>query len=136
MTGEAEAPSKQDRAIPLPGKAEQMLPRLCRAGPLTLDLFHRDVRVGEKWLALFPREFELLWRLAETPGRRVTRIQLLREVWRLKYEPGTNLVEVHVARLRAKLHTHRLGWLIATHPDGGYQLVLDGVPGEFTFGPE
>src|SRR5688572_28576566 len=48
--------------------ASARLPRLRAAGPLTLDLLHRDARAGERWLALHPREFELLWRLAERPG--------------------------------------------------------------------
>ena len=113
-----------------------MLPRLCLAGPLSLDLFHRDVHISGQWLRLLPREFGLLWRLAETPGQRVSRSRLLREVWRLDHDPETNRVEVHVARLRAKLHTHRLGWMIATDPAGGYFLELDGVPGIFTFGPD
>ena len=76
---------------------------IATAGPLTLDLFHRDARAGERWLALHPREFALLWRLAEQPGEPVSLATLLREVWRLEFEPGTNSVEVHVSRLRAKL---------------------------------
>lgn len=93
-----------------------------RAGPVLLDLFQRDGRVGGAWLWLHPREFALLWRLAATPGRRVTRQQLLEDVWRLRHDPQTNTLEVHVSRLRAKLAQSRLGWLVRTHPDGGYMI--------------
>ena len=103
--------------------ARARLPRLRVAGPLTLDLLHRDARAGERWLALHPREFALLWRLAERPGERVARTTLLREVWRLEFEPGTNSVEVHVSRLRAKLATSGVAGLVETDPRGGYRLA-------------
>jgi DNA-binding response OmpR family regulator len=98
------------------------LPRRRAAGPLTLDLLHRDARCGERWLALHPREFALLWRLAERPGERVARATLLREVWRLAFEPGTNSVEVHVSRLRSKLALAGIHGLVATDPRGGYRV--------------
>ena len=99
-----------------------MLPRWRSIGPLTLDLFHRDARRGGRWLALHPREFGLLWRLADCPGRRVTRVQLLRDVWRLNHEPETNSVEVHVSRLRGKLAGFGCAGLLETDPRGGYLL--------------
>jgi DNA-binding response OmpR family regulator len=99
-----------------------MLPRWRSVGPLTLDLFHRDARRGGRWLALHPREFGLLWRLADASGKRVTRAQLLRDVWRLNHEPETNSVEVHVSRLRSKLAELGCEGLVATDPRGGYRL--------------
>lgn len=79
--------------------------------------------MGGQWLALHPREFALLWRLAETPGRTVSQKALLADVWRLTIEPGTNRVAVHIARLRRKLAAFGLENLIAT--DGaGYRLCL------------
>jgi two-component system OmpR family response regulator len=99
-----------------------MLPRWRTVGPLTLDLFHRDARHCGRWLALHPREFELLWRLADMPGQRVTKPQLLRDVWRLNHEPATNSVEVHVSRLRGKLADCGCDGLIVTDPRGGYRL--------------
>ena len=103
--------------------ARTRLPRLRAAGPLTLDLFHRDARAGERWLALHPREFALLWRLAERPGETVPRATLLREVWRLEFEPGTNSIEVHVSRLRAKLALAGIEPLVETVPPGGYRVT-------------
>jgi DNA-binding winged helix-turn-helix (wHTH) protein len=99
-----------------------MLPRWRTVGPLTLDLFHRDARRAGRWLALHPREFGVLWRLADAPGKRVTRQQLLRDVWRLNHEPETNSVEVHVSRLRGKLAELGCEGLVMTDPRGGYRL--------------
>ena len=118
------------RLARLAGRAHA-LPRRLAAGPITLDLFHRDGvfyrenNAGGRWLGLHPREFALLWRLAETPGIAVSRARLLREVWRLDHVPETNSLEVHVSRLRAKLHVARCAWLVETDPQGGYRLAVD-----------
>lgn len=100
-----------------------MLPRWRTVGALTLDLFHRDARRAGRWLGLHPREFGVLWRLADNPGERVTRKQLLTDVWRLNHEPETNSVEVHVSRLRAKLAELGCKGLVLTDPCGGYRLA-------------
>ncbi|MCK0127344.1 winged helix-turn-helix domain-containing protein [Erythrobacter sp. F6033] len=111
-----------------------LIPRFREAGDVTLDLFHRDGRVEAKWIGFHPREFELLWRLAEEPGLRMTKKQLLADVWRLDFEPESNSVAVHVARVRAKLSSFGLDNIVATHPDGGY--FLDTLPEQsvFSFG--
>lgn len=102
--------------------AEQIgtMPRRRLMGSLTLDLFHRDARSGRRWLRLHPREFSVLWRLADDPGEVVTRGQLLREVWRISQEPETNSVEVHISRLRTKLAAAGCPGLIETVAEGGY----------------
>lgn len=100
----------------------ELLPRRRSIGPLTLDLVYRDANAGGAWLHLHPREFALLWRLADSPGSRVTRGELCRDVWRLRHEPETNSVEVHVSRLRAKLASAGCASLIETDPRGGYRL--------------
>ncbi len=110
------------RARRIAAAAEQ-LPRRRELGALTLDLLYRDARVGRAWLSLHPREFGLLWRLADRPGERVSRARLLRDVWRLEFEPGTNSVEVHVSRLRAKLAAAGIVGLVETDPPGGYRLA-------------
>lgn len=99
-----------------------LLPRWRDLGPLTLDLFHRDARKGSTWLRLHPREFAVLWRLSDAPGERVTRRQLLDEVWRTGHDPQTNSVEVHVSRLRSKLGAAGCAQLVQTVPEGGYRL--------------
>jgi two-component system OmpR family response regulator len=102
--------------------AGSCLPRFRTAGPLTLDLLYRDARAGERWFALHPREFALLWRLTDRPGETVARATLLREVWRLEFEPGTNSLEVHVSRLRAKLALAGIRGLVETVAQGGYRI--------------
>lgn len=104
------------------------------AGPLRLDLFHRDAAFDGRWLALHPREFALLWRLAETPGQTVSQRTLLADVWRLSFEPGSNRVAVHIARLRRKLAIVGLEQLIVTdgagyrlEPIAGRSFALDSV---------
>lgn len=101
---------------------DTLIPRFREAGELTLDLFHRDGRVADNWLGLHPREFELLWRLAEEPGQPISRMRLLADVWRLNFDPETNSVAVHVARVRAKLAPFGLTDILVTHPGGGYLL--------------
>ncbi|MDA9918624.1 winged helix-turn-helix domain-containing protein [Erythrobacter sp.] len=110
---------------------ETLIPRFREAGDVVLDLVHRDGRVEARWVGFHPREFELLWRLAEEPGRRLTKKQLLADVWRLDFEPETNSIAVHVARVRAKLSLFGLEAILATHPDGGY--LLDACPGASAF---
>lgn len=110
-------------------EAGQRLPRLRQAGPLTLDLLLRDGFVDGRALALHPREFALIWRLAETPGTAVAKAELLADVWRLRHAPETNSVAVHVFRLRAKLALARLDGLVRTAPAGGYMLDPSGQAG-------
>ena len=112
---------------------DALIPRFREAGDVTLDLFHRDGRVDDRWLGFHPREFELLWRLAEQPGERMTKRQLLADVWRINFEPETNSVAVHVARVRSKLQPFGLSAILATHPEGGYYLDAPPGPGEFVF---
>ncbi|MEO9826414.1 MAG: winged helix-turn-helix domain-containing protein [Paracoccaceae bacterium] len=126
----------EDECTQQDGSLQDVMPRLVAAGPLTLDLFHRDARVGKDWIGLHPREFALLWRLAEAPGSLIMRRQLLREVWRLHHEPETNTVEVHVARLRAKLAVHGLEGMIRTGFQGGYALHIDTQASVFDLGPD
>lgn len=111
--------------------SDTLIPRFREAGDVTLDLFHRDGRVEDRWLGLHPREFELLWRLAQQPGERMTRRQLLEDVWRITFEPETNSLAVHVARVRAKLEPFGLARIVATHPEGGYFLDAPPGPGHF-----
>ena len=104
------------------------LPRWRKVGPLVLDLFHRDARLGTRWMALHPREFMMLWRLSDHPGERVTRQQFLRDVWRITHDPQTNSVEVHMSRLRSKLAAVDCAALVSTLAQGGYCLSLDAAP--------
>ena len=122
-----------ERALRL-GANAHAIQRYRPAGPVTLDLFHRDGRIERQWLGLHPREFALLWRLAEEPGKRVTRRELLSDVWRIDHDPETNSVEVHISRLRSKLSISRASWLVVTDPKGGYRLGIDGGSSFFAYG--
>lgn len=124
------------KALPLniaKPESEEMIPRFREAGDLTLDLFHRDGRVEDRWLGLHPREFELLWRLVQDVGTPVTRKQLLVDVWRINHEPETNSVAVHVARVRGKLARLGLENIVLTHPEGGYYINAPAGPSSFRF---
>ncbi len=95
-------------------------------GRLKLDLLTRDAQVAGHRLRLHPREFALLWRLAEVPGASVHRKVLLRDVFDLTIDPGTNRLAVHVCRLRKKLATAGFANLLATTlGESAYRLDVD-----------
>lgn len=72
-------------------------------GELCIDLIDRRVERAGRMIRLPLREFDLLANLARVPDRPVSRDALLRAVWRINFDPGTNRVEVHMSRLRAKV---------------------------------
>ena len=109
--------------------AMQSLPRFRHVGSLRLDLLQRDGVVAGRPLGLHPREFALIWRLADAPGEAVMVGSLLRDIWRLAFRPETNSLAVHVSRLRAKLRIAGLDGLIETLPDGAYRLATGTPPG-------
>jgi DNA-binding response OmpR family regulator len=76
---------------------------LLHVGTLTLDLARRQARIGELVADLSDREFRLLHHLVEHAGAIVSRERLLAEVWGYHFDPGSNVVEVCVRRLRKKL---------------------------------
>jgi two-component system, OmpR family, response regulator len=76
---------------------------LLRAGGLTLDPHRRTADAGDGPVTLSSREFLLLKHLALNEGEVCTRAQLLEEVWGCSFDPGTNVVDVYIRRLRAKL---------------------------------
>jgi two-component system copper resistance phosphate regulon response regulator CusR len=82
--------------------------RLLRAGPVTLDLQRRVVDIGAGPIPLTGREFLLLRHLMMQPGEVCTRADLLSEVWGYSFDPGTNVVDVCVRRLRAKVGAERI----------------------------
>jgi len=114
-------PELEARAIRLT-ELENTLPRYRRLARLSLDLLAREAYVDDQPLGLHPREFSLLWRLADTPGRAVSKQSLVKDVWRMGFMPETNSLAVHVSRLRGKLNTAGLDGLVETAPTGGYCL--------------
>jgi two-component system OmpR family response regulator len=104
------------------------LPRHRHVGPLRLDLLAREAFVAGRAVGLHPREFALLWRLADHPGETVGSGSLLTDIWRLAFRPETNSLAVHVSRLRSKLRVAGLDGLIETTAEGGYRLATSAVP--------
>jgi two-component system OmpR family response regulator len=74
-----------------------------RVGPLELDLIERRVRRGQRALELLPREFRLLEYMMRREGQTLTRAMLFEEVWNYRFVPDSNLVDVHMGRLRRKI---------------------------------
>jgi two-component system OmpR family response regulator len=102
--------SKPFAFLELAARVEALLRRpievretVLRVGPLEMDLIDRTVRRGGRPLDLLPREFKLLEYLMRRPGQLVTRDMLLEDVWQYRFLPQTNLVDVHIGRLRRKL---------------------------------
>jgi two-component system, OmpR family, response regulator len=74
-----------------------------RVGPLELDLIERTAKRGERKIELLPREFRLLEYMMRRSDQLLTRAMLLEEVWNYKFVPATNLVDVHMGRVRHKV---------------------------------
>jgi DNA-binding response OmpR family regulator len=74
-----------------------------RVGPLELDLIDRTARRGDRRIDLRPREFRLLKYMMQRSDKLLTRATLLKDVWNYKFVPETNLVDVHMGRLRRKV---------------------------------
>ena len=91
-------------------------------GDLMLDLSRRKAERNKRPVDLSPREYDLLLCLVRAGGRTLSRAQLLREVWDGDLAPDTNVVEVHVGRVRKKLDRHGRP-LIETVRGEGYRAV-------------
>jgi len=76
---------------------------LLRVGPLTMDLIERSVRRGDRQVDLLPREFNLLEYFMRHPNQIITRAMLLTDVWHFRTLPQTNVVDVHIGKLRRKV---------------------------------
>ena len=74
-----------------------------RVGPLELDLIDRTAKRGDRRIDLRPREFRLLKYMMQRSDKLLTRATLLKDVWQYKFVPETNLVDVHMGRLRRKV---------------------------------
>ncbi len=91
-------------------------------GELELDLLARRVTWTGKRIDLQPREFRLLEYLVRHRGQVVTRSMLLEGVWDYHFDPGTNVIDVHVSRLRKKLDEGGAGNIVQTVRGTGYRV--------------
>jgi DNA-binding response OmpR family regulator len=88
---------------PLVSSPAQPNETILRVGSLELDLLDRTARRGDRHIDLRPREFRLLKYMMQRRDTLLTRASLLKEVWHYKFVPETNLVDVHMGRLRRKI---------------------------------
>jgi two-component system OmpR family response regulator len=93
---------------------------------LQMDLLARRVRRGGQSVDLNPREFALLEYLLRNQGQVVTRTMLLENVWDYHFDPQTNIIDVHISRLRQKVDKGFDKPLIHTVRGAGYRLAAEG----------
>jgi DNA-binding winged helix-turn-helix (wHTH) protein len=92
--------SVADPSLDSPGPPSETV---LRVGPLQLDLLDRTAQRGDRRIDLRPREFQLLKYMMQRNDKLLTRAMLFRDVWNYKFVPETNLVDVHMGRLRRKV---------------------------------
>jgi two-component system copper resistance phosphate regulon response regulator CusR len=102
--------------------APQLEPSVLRAGRLELDLTAREVRVGAVRTTLSDREFRVLTYLAQHAGQAVSRERLLSEVWGYGFDPGSNVIDVCIRRIRRRLGEASP---IETVRNVGYRIALE-----------
>jgi DNA-binding response OmpR family regulator len=93
-----------------------------RAGNLQMDLLTHTVTRGGHPISLLPREYRLLEYLLRHAGHVVTRTMILEEVWHYRYDEPTNVIDVHVSKLRKKIELPGMPQLIHTVRGSGYTL--------------
>ncbi len=91
-------------------------------GELQMDLLGREVRRGETKIDLQPREFRLLEYLMRHSNQVVTRTMLLENVWDYNFDPQTNVIDVHISRLRGKIDKNFDSPMLNTVRGAGYIL--------------
>jgi two-component system, OmpR family, response regulator len=96
---------------------------ILRVGDLELDLIARSAQRGTTVLELLPIEFRLLEFLVRNSGQVLTRTMIFEAVWGYHFDPGTNVIDVHIGRLRKKVDPPGLAPLIRTVRGSGYKLA-------------
>jgi len=95
---------------------------MLRVGDLEVDLLKREVKRSGRVIDLLPREYRLLEYLMRHPGQVITRTMLFEEVWSYRYDQRTNVIDVHMGKLRRKLDEGGLPSMIHTVRGSGYIL--------------
>ncbi|MFP3944338.1 MAG: winged helix-turn-helix domain-containing protein [Alphaproteobacteria bacterium] len=103
-------------------RAPEEVRTVLSVGDLELDLLKRRVRRAGHDIDLQPREFKLLEYLMRHEGQVVTRTMLLENVWEYHFDPQTNVIDVHISRLRAKIDKSFETALLHTVRGAGYTL--------------
>ena len=97
--------------------------RMLEVDDLRMDLLARKVQRGNRAITLQPREFKLLEYLMRHAGQVVTRTMLLENVWEYHFDPQTNVVDVHVSKLRQKIENGSERQLLRTVRNAGYMIT-------------
>jgi two-component system, OmpR family, response regulator len=97
--------------------------RLLQVGDLRMDLLSRRVTRGSRAINLQPREFKLLEYLMRHANQVVTRTMLLEAVWDYNFDPQTNVVDVHISKLRQKIEHEAEPPLVRTVRNAGYMMT-------------
>lgn len=103
------------------GKEQSVL----SVGHVSVDLIERQVTADGNPVELGSREYSLLTYLMRTPGRVFTRTQICEHVWDYHFDPGSNLVDVCVQRLRKKIAVEGKTQLVETVRGVGYKIIKD-----------
>jgi len=96
-----------------------------QVGDLRVDLLTRRAARGDRAIQLQPREFKLLEYLMRHEGQVVTRTMLLENVWDYHFDPQTNVVDVHISKLRQKIDAEFERPLLRTVRNAGYMLTAE-----------
>ena len=104
---------------PLPSAATVL-----RVGPLVLDLITRGAARGPRAIELLPTEFKMLEYMMRRPGQVVTRDMMLEDVWHYRFLPQTNVIDVHMGKLRRKIDAAGEPPMIHSIRGAGFMLPL------------
>jgi two-component system OmpR family response regulator len=97
-------------------------PLVLRVGELELDLVAREARRRQRRIELLPMEFKLLEFMMRNPGQLLSRRMIFEHVWEYYFDPGTNLIDVHVGKLRRKIDEAGHPSMIRTERGLGYAI--------------
>jgi two-component system OmpR family response regulator len=118
----AELLARLDAVLRRSRGASKAADTVLRVANLEMDLLARSVRRGSRTLDLKPQEFRLLEYLMRNTGQVVTRTMLFENVWDYHFDPQTNVIDVHISRLRSKIDEDGEPPLIHTVRGAGYCL--------------
>lgn len=118
----AELTARVEALLRRPAEARAEETRLV-CGDLELDLIARTAQRGPRRIELLPREFQMLEYMMRRKGRVVTRTMLLEGVWDYRFDPKTNVIDVHISRLRKKVDAEGETALIRTVRGSGYTIA-------------
>jgi hypothetical protein len=119
----AETDSSIESSVRSPAEPRETM---LRVGSLELDLINRTAKRGDRPIDLLPSEFRLLKYMMQRDGQLLTRAKLFQDVWHYKFLPETNLVDVHMGRLRRKVNGPNEAPMIRTVRGAGF--ILGATP--------